>query len=69
MTEIRKESWAAESLRNAKSQDSMFVPLDYNYGKNFDGPRGPEKQAPHIDSAPGKVKSNKSSFDIDIKLV
>ena len=39
MTEIRKESWAAESLRNAKEKDTIFVPLDYNYGNNFQGPR------------------------------
>lgn len=39
MTEIRKYSWAAESLMNAKEKDTMFIPLDYNYGNNFDGPR------------------------------
>jgi len=39
MTEIRKESWAAESLRTAKKIDTIFIPLDYDYGKNFQGER------------------------------
>lgn len=39
MTEIRKRSWAADALMNAKEKDTIFIPLDYNYGKNFDGPR------------------------------
>jgi len=39
MTEIRKQSFAADSLMNAKqlSNDDIFIPLDYNYGRNFDG--------------------------------
>jgi hypothetical protein len=59
MTEIRKESWAAESLRNAKQQTSMFIPMDYNYGKNFDGPRGEETQAPHVEKSRSGDKSRK----------
>lgn len=56
MTEIRKESWAAEALRNAKDKSSIFIPLDYNYGKNFDGPRGEETQAPHTEKSRKKEK-------------
>lgn len=51
MTEIRKESWAAESLRNAKDTGTIFIPLDYNYGKNFDGPKGKETIPPHLDKS------------------
>lgn len=54
MTEIRKESWAAEALRNAKQTSSIFIPLDYNYGKNFDGPRGKETEEPHANSSKEK---------------
>ena len=56
MVKMRKESWAAESLRNAKDTESIFVPLDYNYGQNFNGPKGRETRPPHIDE---KVKKDK----------
>lgn len=53
MTEIRKQSYAADSLMNAKHTgvDDIWVPLDYNYGRNFDGPRtetrSPDKSMPN----------------------
>ena len=41
MVAIKKMSYAAEALIDAKESDSPFVPLDFVYGKNFQGPRSP----------------------------
>ena len=36
MTEMRKQSSAADALM-VKESDTNFVPMNYDYGKNFDG--------------------------------
>ena len=36
MTDIRKESLAAEAMRT-KESESQYVPLNYDYGKNYKG--------------------------------
>lgn len=37
MAEIRKESSTIESMRSAKNITTPFIPLNYNYGQNFEG--------------------------------
>ncbi len=54
MTQIRKESFAAEKLRTAKQTDSIFVPMDYNYGQNFQGERQKETMFPQGSQKPRK---------------
>lgn len=37
MVEIVKENYATKKLRTAKQIDTPFIPIDYNYGQNFQG--------------------------------
>jgi hypothetical protein len=70
MAEIRKESYAAEKLRTAKQIDTPFVPLDYNYGQNFQGqgvPGGtqtPDQYREKLTKKDGEkpIKRNKVSY-------